>query len=95
MEKGSSLRIGRLLTLWHIKKFPKKLNRFKHVCIWSGQWRAWWRDGGGYTEFIEAAEIFDIQTAFKRTFHCGKRTFHCGKEKKISYYELIFSKEVL
>jgi hypothetical protein len=73
------------LTLEHIKKFPEKLKRFKYVYIWSGQWKAWWRKGGGYTEYIEAAEKFEPQSAYRRTSHCGK-------EKKISYHEYSMNK---
>lgn len=69
------------LTLEHLNKHPEKKARFDMVVIWSGQWRAWWRLGGSYTDDIKLAEVFPFDKAWA-TSH------HCGPEKKIVYQSL-------
>lgn len=50
------------------------------VClIWSGEWQAYWRDGGnGYTKSASAAGWYTISAAYERTRHCGP-------EKRIAF----------
>lgn len=70
------------LTIEHLKKHPEKLARFTKVNIWSGQWRAWWREGAhGYSDHYEAAGVFTPAEAFAQTRHAGP-------EKKIVIYEV-------
>lgn len=59
-------------TLERIKRWPSLKNRFTQVRIYSEEWRSYWRGkGNGYTEKETESDIWPIEDAFNRTYHCG------------------------
>lgn len=70
-------------TLERVKRWPGLLKRFTHVCVFSVEHQAFWREqGAGYTVNPGDAWILPFAIAF------GK-TRHCGKEKGIRFYNAV------
>lgn len=70
-------------TLERVKRWPGLLKRFTHVCVFSVEHQAFWREqGAGYTVNPGDAWILPFAMAF------GK-TRHCGKEKGIRFYNAV------
>jgi hypothetical protein len=60
-------------TLERIKRWPKLIERFTRVRIFSVEHDAFWKGTGqGYTDKPEESTPLPMEDAFKRTKHCGK-----------------------
>jgi hypothetical protein len=69
------------IPLIKLKRWPTLERHLKgrNVLIWSGEHRAWWRGGAaGYTTDRNEAGVYDFNSAFARSSHCGP-------EKQIIY----------
>ena len=78
---GKYKRYSNFETLERIKRWPKLMDRFPKVRIYSAEWTAYWRGkGNGYTEDPRESHVWDIKEAFEKTSHCGP-------EKKIQFIE--------
>jgi len=72
-------------TLERLKRWPSLRRNLlpEGVCIWSGEHRAYWRQGGrGYVAFYDRRiGVWSLDEALKLTRHCGP-------EKKIEFHSL-------